>query len=454
MGNRTARQNRDALRAAMEASAKEAPVPIGWDEIVSEKGMVYYVDHLNQKTTFSDPRLSGQKLKKQKKAKKGKPPAYEYNLYSRTQHLIAKLRQRQQDEGQLEVIISREKLFDESFAFFMSIGTYTLTRRLFVKFEGEDGLDYGGMSRELLLCLSQEFVHPDRHLFCRSSDGYLYLIDRFSILNEKYIEYFKFFGIILGIAVYHNRLLTLRFPLSFYKQLLGKKLELADLKDIDKDVYRSMKQIKNASDVTDWDLYFTVMDKDINGNTETIELKNGGEDIPVTNENKEEFINLVLNHYLNTTKPQMDVIKSTFYEFVPLDFIQDFEPNELEQIISGAQQIDVNDLKAHTEYGDGYTDKSESIKLFWEVLMSFQEEELVKFLQFTTGTNKVPVGGFGHLYGSNGPQKFQIIPKKLNGLPTAHSCFNRLELPNYTDKEKLKRDLLYAVTETAGFGLE
>jgi len=88
-------------------------------------------------------------------------------------------------------------------------------------------------------------------------------------------------------------------------------------------------------------------------------------------------------------------------------------------------------------------------------MLTLSQEELRSFLQFTTGSNKVPVGGFSHLYGSNGPQKFTIVPKKIPGLPTAHSCFNRLDLPSYyTDKEKLKKDLLFATTETHCFGLE
>jgi len=215
-----------------------------------------------------------------------------------------------------------------------------------------------------------------------------------------------------------------------------------------------MKQILNTTDITDWDLYFTLSEKDIDGKPRTIELKPGGEDLPVTNDNKEEFVNLVINYYINLSQNQMEVIKSAFYEFVPIDFIQEFEPNELEQLICGIQQIDINDLRANTEYGEGFSESTQTIKLFWEVLLQFQEDELSKFLQFTTGTSKVPVGGFCHLSGSNGPQKIQIIPKKLYGLPTAHSCFNRLELPVYTDKEKLKRELLYAITETSGFGLE
>jgi len=118
MGNRTARQNREAMRVALEASAKEAPLPLGWDA-VSDKGMIYYVDHLNQVTTYIDPRFTPtQKRKQKKEKKKTKPPHYENSLYSRTQHLQAKLRHKQKDEGHLEIILPRDRLFDESFVFF------------------------------------------------------------------------------------------------------------------------------------------------------------------------------------------------------------------------------------------------------------------------------------------------------------------------------------------------
>jgi len=215
-----------------------------------------------------------------------------------------------------------------------------------------------------------------------------------------------------------------------------------------------MKKIRDATDINGWELDFSVLEKDENGKPITVELKKCGEEIPVTNENKEEYISLVLHHYFHSTKPQLDAIKESFHQFVPFELLQEFEPRELQQIFCGSPQIDKNDLKAHTEYGEGFSESSPVIKMFWEIFSTFQDDEVAKFLQFTTGTNKVPVGGFAHLYGSNGPQRLQISPKKVCGLPTAHSCFNRLELPNYSDKEKLKKDLLLAISETSGFGLE
>jgi len=139
-----------------------------------------------------------------------------------------------------------------------------------------------------------------------------------------------------------------------------------------------------------------------------------------------------------------------------LIILRSLNQKKIFKLVGGIQSsIDVLDLKNNTEYGgEGIGENSPTIKLFWDVLIAFTQEDLRSFLHFTTGTTKVPVGGFAHLYGSNGPQKFTIQLKKLNGFPTAHSCFNRLELPPYTDKEKLKKELLYAIKETQGFGLE
>jgi len=235
--------------------------------------------------------------------------------------------------------------------------------------------------------------------------------------------------------------------------LLERPFDISDLQYEDESVYRSIKKLKDAEDVTGWDLDFTVTDKNDDGKPFVVELKKEP-DLVVTNENKKEYIDLVLNYYFHSIDLQMAALKEGFQQFVPFDYLKDFEPEEFEQIMGGHKDIDVNDLKANTEYGDGYSDTHSVIKLFWEVMITLSQDELRNFMQFTTGSNKIPVGGFSHLYGSNGPQKFTIIPKKTSGLPTAHSCFNRLELPGYVDKDKLKKDLLYAISETQGFGLE
>jgi len=235
---------------------------------------------------------------------------------------------------------------------------------------------------------------------------------------------------------------------------LDRPVDLSDLHYYDPTLYKSALKIRDAEDISSWDLDFSITDKDRKGNTITVNLKPEDPDLMVTQENKTEYLDLLVKHFFHTTENQMDAINDGFYQFCPLEYLGEFEPEELEQLLAGSKDIDVLDLKMNTEYGEPYCETYPVIKLFWEVMFTLSQDELRTFLQFTTGSNKVPIGGFSHLYGSNGPQKFTIVPKKVLGLPTAHSCFNRLDVPTIVDKEKFKKDLLFAITETHGFGLE
>jgi len=464
--NRTARNNntnlvlqqtQDPYLVALQASIAEAPLPLGWEESVTTKGVTYFIDHVNAITTYQDPRLTlpaNLNSKNKKKKKKEKLPKYKRDFYSKLQNLLVKIHQRLNDEGSIQIPVSRQNLLQDSFQFISGLDSMTLTRRLFIKFEGEEGLDFGGMSREWFLSLSEAIFSPDLKLFRKCVTGY-YIIDRYSSEKENYLEYFRFIGTVLGMAVYHAKLFYAHFALPFFKLLLDRPLDLSDLQYDDPAIFKSAKKIRDTTeDISAWGLDFSITDKDNQGNTSTVNLKPDDPDLILTEENKQEYIGLLMKYYLYSTESQMNAIKDGFNQFVPLEYLKEFEPEELEQLLAGNKDIDIQDLKLNTEYGEGYTESHAVIKLFWEVMFTLSQDELRSVIQFTTGSNKVPVGGFSHLYGSNGPQKFTIVPKKSPGLPTAHSCFNRLDLPSYTDKEKLKKDLLFATTETHGFGLE
>jgi E3 ubiquitin-protein ligase HUWE1 len=84
-------------------------------------------------------------------------------------------------------------------------------------------------------------------------------------------------------------------------------------------------------------------------------------------------------------------------------------------------------------------------------------EEKAKLLQFATGTSKVPLDGFSKLQGSGGLQKFQIHKDfgATTRLPSAHTCFNQIDLPGYDSYEQLRERLYIAVSEgSTGFGFE
>merc|ERR1711881_121736 len=149
-------------------------------------------------------------------------------------------------------------------------------------------------------------------------------------------------------------------------------------------------------------------------------------------------------------KEQLTAFLDGSYGIIPQNLISIFDEQELELLISGISQIDIDDLRANSDYYK-YSSSSLQVQWFWRALRSFSQTERAKFLQFVTGTSHVPLQGFGYLEGMNGIQKFQIHrdDRSTERLPSAHTCFNQLDLPVYETYEKLRKMLLIAISEGA-----
>jgi len=108
-------------------------------------------------------------------------------------------------------------------------------------------------------------------------------------VNPEHLNYFKFIGRIVGLALFHRRYLNAYFISSFYKVVVTKKIALSDLESVDAELYRRMKSMldNNITDVIDETFS---LEEERFGELLTIELKPGGVDIEVTEENKQEFV--------------------------------------------------------------------------------------------------------------------------------------------------------------------
>ncbi len=73
--------------------------------------------------------------------------------------------------------------------------------------------------------------------------------------------------------------------------------------------------------------------------------------MPVTNENKEEYVRLVTEMKMTTAiKPQISSFLEGFSELIKPSLVSIFTPAELELLISGLPDIDIEDLRKNTEY--------------------------------------------------------------------------------------------------------
>jgi len=203
-----------------------------------------------------------------------------------------------------------------------------------------------------------------------------------------------------------------------------------------------------------YDMFFSTEIQEF-GVTEVRDLIPDGRNVLVTDVNKADYIRLVCQERMTgAIRKQLAAFLEGFYDIIPRRLIAIFNEQELELLLSGLPDINIDDLKANTEYHK-YSVTSLQIVWFWRALRSFDQTDRAKFLQFVTGSSKVPLQGFGTLEGMNGAQKFQIHrdDRSTDRLPAAHTCFNQLDLPAYETYDKLRTYLLKAIQECSeGFG--
>uniref|UniRef100_A0A8C9ZK94 E3 ubiquitin-protein ligase n=1 Tax=Sander lucioperca TaxID=283035 RepID=A0A8C9ZK94_SANLU len=427
----------------------EDPLPEGWEIRYTREGVRYFVDHNTRTTTFSDPRTGKSSVTK------GPQIAYERSFRWKLAH-FRYLCQSNALPSHVKITVSRQTLFEDSFQQIMALKPYDLRRRLYVIFRGEEGLDYGGLAREWFFLLSHEVLNPMYCLFeYAGKSNYCLQINPASAINPDHLSYFCFIGRFIAMALFHGKFIDTGFSLPFYKRMLNKKLILKDLESIDPEFYNSLIWIRdNNIEECGLEMYFSV-DMEILGKITSHDLKPDGVNVLVTEENKEEYIGLMAEwRFSRGVEGQTKAFLDGFNEVVPLQWLQYFDEKELEVMLCGMQEVDLQDWQRNTVYRH-YTRNSKQIIWFWQLVKEVDNEVRLRLMQFVTGTCRLPLGGFAELMGSNGPQKFCIEKVgKDTWLPRSHTCFNRLDLPPYKSFEQLKEKLLFAIEETEGFGQE
>uniref|UniRef100_A0A803TYV1 HECT-type E3 ubiquitin transferase n=1 Tax=Anolis carolinensis TaxID=28377 RepID=A0A803TYV1_ANOCA len=403
----------------------EDPLPEGWEIRYTREGVRYFVDHNTRTTTFNDPRT-------------------DFILHlTYFLHICF-------------IFYCLQTLFEDSFQQIMALKPYDLRRRLYVIFRGEEGLDYGGLAREWFFLLSHEVLNPMYCLFeYAGKSNYCLQINPASTINPDHLSYFCFIGRFIAMALFHGKFIDTGFSLPFYKRMLNKKLTIKDLESIDTEFYNSLIWIRdNNIEECNLEMYFCV-DMELLGKVTSHELKPGGSNLLVTEENKEEYIGLMAEwRFSRGVQEQTKAFLDGFNEVVPLQWLQYFDEKELEVMLCGMQEVDLADWQRNTVYRH-YTRNSKQIIWFWQFIKEADNEVRMRLMQFVTGTCRLPLGGFAELMGSNGPQKFCVEKVgKETWLPRSHTCFNRLDLPPYKSYEQLKEKLLFAIEETEGFGQE
>lgn len=375
--------------------------------------------------------------------------------------------------------VRRNQILQDTYGQVADIAARTpseLRKPLRVAFSGEVGVDEGGVSKEFYQVLMEQVLSPDYGMFKYDEEHHIHWFQ--SDFLEPH-EAWTLIGIMFGLAVFNSILLDVQFPPVVYRKLaiqmrnaelererrenestmpIGglRELEycpdLRDLKEVFPEIGNSLQHLLDyeGDDIEEvFDLTYEVSYRGLFDRVDNIELVPGGANLAVSKENREDFVSRYTHFLINEAVERAFRPFATGFVFI-LDgpFVSRLTGEELETLVVGEPELDFAGLRQATKY-EGYTEKSEVIVHLWQVLDEYDKTMKKLFLSFVTGTNRAPVGGLSRM-------NFTIHRASADNhrLPTSHTCFNVLLLPDYKTRAKLRDRLSIAIKNSKGFGLQ
>jgi E3 ubiquitin-protein ligase HECTD2 len=362
-------------------------------------------------------------------------------------------------------------------------GGSDIKKGLRIDFQGEEGVDAGGLRKEWFLLLVREIFDPHHGLFVYDDDSQYCYFNPFCFESS---EQFFLVGVLLGLAIYNSTILDVAFPPFVFKKMLasapstGDKLTstpkvghgytLEDLAEFRPALSKGLRQLLEfEGDVEGTFCRDFVVEMDRYGEIVQVPLCPGGEKRAVTNSNRREFVDSYVYYLLDTVVArQYEPFKRGFFTVCGGNALSLFRPEEIELLVRGSDEpLDIASLRAVATYEgwpkeEGSPEQQPQVVWFWDFFARVAATDQRKILSFITASDRIPAMGATNLV-----IRIQLIRAKeefdMSGRPTnvpierfpiARTCFNTLSLYRYGSRQKLEEKLWTAVLGSEGFGLK
>ena len=236
--------------------------------------------------------------------------------------------------------------------------------------------------------------------------------------------------------------------LPLLKHICGRPIRFDDLQYKDEALHRNLLQMLDLDPSIIEDTLCMDFTVEVNnfGVSQTILLKENGDQIPVTGDNLVEYMELRMRERVfDSVLEPLKAFLEGFYYVIPQRALLPLTSRELELALCGLPHVDIDDWIRNTEYTGAYAAQGRNhrvIRWFWNLVSTYPQERQVKLVQFATGTSRIPAAGFSGLQGRDG----NILRFNITSLTTdqsifmrAHTCFNRIDLPIYASQSDLAR---------------
>eukprot|EP00879_Flechtneria_rotunda_P021024 GHRR01022146.1.p1 GENE.GHRR01022146.1~~GHRR01022146.1.p1 ORF type:complete len:434 (+),score=170.36 GHRR01022146.1:385-1686(+) len=354
----------------------------------------------------------------------------------------------------LSLRVRRDHVMEDALRQIRRCGPQELKKPLRVTFLSEDGkvaeagVDQGGVSREFFQLLVAQLFNPDYGMFVYMEESRVCWFNHASLES---LDEFELVGNVLGLACYNGMIIDAHLPLVAYKKLMGVATDFADLAGLFPGLHMGLQQLLDFSgDVENTFCRTFEVDFEVFGQVQQHELLPGGSQTPVTADNRQQFVELYSDWLINgSVAEQFAAFASGFHRVCGGPALSLFRYEEVELLVEGLPHLNFHQLQAGARYEAGYSDRHPTIQALWSVLLGLSIDDKRAFLQFCTGCDRAPVAGLAALR-----LLVQRAGPDSEKLPTAHTCFNTLLLPEYSSKAKLQQKLMTAISNAQGFGLQ
>ena len=306
----------------------------------------------------------------------------------------------------------------------------------FVRYEGEKGIDSGGLTKDAINQAFVSFFHPSSKLVepcynlkCNSKKSNFYLPITKLEKTESLANVYSTFGQLLAAILLQENRQNIPFPPLVWKLLIDRETNITidDIKSIDANFC-----LRN----TRWTCF----------NWFGEEMLLPGHTIDEAFFDKEQYESECVKFRVMDLMFFIDNMRKGFksvYKDIKL-----FGDWQTIRDALHSDSIDIDVLIKSLHFGGIVGERLETYKnMFTNIIKTFSQNELKLLLTFTTGTPFIPI--FSSVF------KFSVdFSGNVGKLPVAHTCSNKIEIPMYGSQEEMSRKILYAISNCEGMEIE
>ncbi|KAJ9589572.1 hypothetical protein L9F63_017210 [Diploptera punctata] len=330
-----------------------------------------------------------------------------------------------------------------------------------VKLVGEGADDAGGVFDDTITEMCQELISGVVPLLvptpnATNDTGYnrdRYLLNP-TLCSSQHLIWFKFLGILFGVAVRTKKPLAVPLAPLVWKLLVGEPVSIDDLEETDSLYAQSLRGIRDIhlSGVTEANFHEVIPLECFEGTSCTSQLVPivaGGRSIPLTFHNRLQYVEQAVHFRLHEMDLQVAAVREGMAWIIPVPLLSLVTAQHLEQLVCGLPHISIQLLRRVVRYRE-LDESSLLVQWLWDILESFTNAERVLFMRFVSGRSRLPANL------ADLSQRFQVmkVDRAPDGLPTAQTCFFQLRLPPYSSQEIMAERLRYAINNCRSIDMD